>query len=275
MDFSNSVISIGNHGVPVKAVTQFQSWFGVHPDHVGFVIGGKGSTIKKISSDCKCYIKIQDPNSFSNGMPWFIIKGSSQANVCEAYHRIRTIANEADRRLPRMGQGAGNHSSIPCAPTENKEFNLAPVPKKRFKVKVAGTSVQNSTNYTPKSPTYSPHSPTYSPHSPTYSPHTPDYSPPTSTNDLSQYGTAEGWAGPFKGTYLKTGILAFKYRVVVDSEEFSTFEEAVTKAEELDEKCKAIILTSTGYSLRTGECPESEVPEEYSQKILACWHKAQ
>ena len=268
MDFSNSVISIGNHGVPVKAVTQFQSWFGVHPDHVGFVIGGKGSTIKKISSDCKCYIKIQDPNSFSNGMPWFIIKGSSQANVCEAYHRIRTIANEADRRLPRMGQGAGNHSSIPCAPTENKEFNLAPVPKKRFKVKVAGTSVQNSTNYTPKSPTYSPHSPTYSPH-------TPDYSPPTSTNDLSQYGTAEGWAGPFKGTYLKTGILAFKYRVVVDSEEFSTFEEAVTKAEELDEKCKAIILTSTGYSLRTGECPESEVPEEYSQKILACWHKAQ
>ena len=102
MDFSRSQVSSGKHGVAFVAVTQYQTWFGVHRDHVGFVIGSKGSTVNKIASDCKCYIKIQDPNQFSNGMPWFIIKGSAEANVCEAFHRIRTIANEAERRMPRL-----------------------------------------------------------------------------------------------------------------------------------------------------------------------------
>jgi hypothetical protein len=103
MDFSKSSnTGVGKHGAPFAVVSQFQSWFGVHPDHVGFVIGAKGATVKKIASDCKCYIKIQDPNAFSGGFPWFVIKGSSEANVCEAYHRIRTIANEAERRMPRL-----------------------------------------------------------------------------------------------------------------------------------------------------------------------------
>lgn len=102
MDFSNTTIGRGNHGSPFMVIPQFQSWFGVHPDHVGFVIGSKGATVKKIANDCKCYIKIQDPNAFSGGFPWFIIKGSTEANVCEAYHRLRTIANEAERRMPRL-----------------------------------------------------------------------------------------------------------------------------------------------------------------------------
>ena len=102
MDFSNATIGRGNHGSPFVVIPQFQSWFGVHHDHVGFVIGSKGATVKKIATDCKCYIKIQDPNSLSRGFPWFIIKGSTEANVCEAYHRLRTIANEAEQRMPRL-----------------------------------------------------------------------------------------------------------------------------------------------------------------------------
>lgn len=104
MDFSNKTISRGNHGSPFVVIPQFQSWFSVHPNHVGFVIGSKGATVKKIATDCKCYIKIQDGNSFSGGFPWFIIKGSTEANVCEAHHRLRTIANEAERRMPRLTQ---------------------------------------------------------------------------------------------------------------------------------------------------------------------------
>jgi hypothetical protein len=102
MDVSNNSISTGKHGAPFTTVTQHQSWIIIHPDHVGFVIGAKGATVKKIASDCRCYVKIQDPNQFSCGFPWFVIKGSTEANVCEAYHRIRTIANEAERRLPRL-----------------------------------------------------------------------------------------------------------------------------------------------------------------------------
>ena len=94
------------------------------------MIGGKGATVKKISRDCKCFIKIQDPNPFSGGMPWFLIRGNKSESICEAYHRLRTIANEADRRLPRMGsnQGIQNHQHMHPAP-----INLASVPKKKFK----------------------------------------------------------------------------------------------------------------------------------------------
>ena len=115
-------IGRGKHGAPFVVVPQFQSWFAVHPDHVGFVICSKGATVKKIASDCKCYVKIQDPNSFSGGFPWFIIKGSTEANVCEAYHRLRTIANEAENRMPRLSGGG-------VAPRPRAKLNIKPSPR--------------------------------------------------------------------------------------------------------------------------------------------------
>ena len=103
MDFSSiKTTGRGKYGIPFCVIPQFQSWLGVHPDHVGFLIGFNGQTVKKIAFDCKCYIKIQDPNNFSRGLPWFIIKSSTQENVCEAYQRLRTIANEAEKRMPRF-----------------------------------------------------------------------------------------------------------------------------------------------------------------------------
>ena len=112
----------GKHGASIAEIPQFQSCLRVHPNHVGFVIGGKGATVKKIASDCKCYIKIQDPNSFSGGFPWFIIKGSTIANVDEAYHRLITIANEAERRMPCL-----NTTTPP---------NDRPVPRPRAKLNI-------------------------------------------------------------------------------------------------------------------------------------------
>ena len=128
-------IGRGKHGAPFVVVPQFQSWFGVHPDHVGFVIGAKGATVKKIATDCKCYIKIQDPNSFSGGFPWFIIKGSTEANVCEAYHRLRTIANEAENRMPRLSTGVGGG----VAPRPRAKLNIkssTPPPEPEVEVTV-------------------------------------------------------------------------------------------------------------------------------------------
>jgi hypothetical protein len=177
MDYSKTRVSHGTHGVPFTTVTQFQAWFGVHPDHVGFVIGGKGATVKKISADCKCYIKIQDPNLFSCGFPWFLIKGSSESNVCEAYHRLRTIANEANSRVPRVGQNlnvqhVSQHRKHPQQPpTKDKSFVLAPVPKKKFKLK------KNPEYNEPKPVSYAPNSSDYSPNSPNYSPNSPNYAP--------------------------------------------------------------------------------------------------
>ena len=124
----NSInVSFGLRGVPFTTVTQFQSWLGVHPDHVGFVIGSKGATVKKIANDTKCWIRIQEPNQFSN-FPWFLVKGDLESNVCEAYHRLQTIANEAEKRLPRIN----NYTNVLV---ENEGFKLAPVPKKKKKVR--------------------------------------------------------------------------------------------------------------------------------------------
>ena len=125
MDSNTSGIFHGKHGAPLTTVTQYQSWLCVHPDHVGFVIGAKGATVKKIASDCRCYVRIQDPNAFSKGFPWFIIKGDVQSGVCEAYHRLRTIANEADRRLPRMGTQNGP-APRPKAKLNVKEQEVEP-----------------------------------------------------------------------------------------------------------------------------------------------------
>ena len=283
MDVSNSTISFWNHGAPIKTVSQFQSWFVVHPDHVGFVIGGKGTTVKKIASDCKCYIKIQDPNSFSNGMPWFIIKGSKKEDVCNAYHRIRTIANEADRRLPRMRHVSGDNSIIPPAPTECKEFKLAPVPKKKFVLKPFAISKKN--NYKPTSPDYKPTTPDYKPTLADYKPTSPDYNPtspdykPTLADCKSTLAdkyfnpAPEGWCGPFVGKYLWKGPDTFSA-----GHRFPTFEEAVKKAEELGDDCKGITLTSSGFSIRKGELRNGKLvitPISDIHNSLACWHKAQ
>jgi len=99
-------MTANKNGAPIGVVTQFQSFFMVHPDHSGFVIGKGGATVTKIGKDTKTFVRIQKPNSFSNGLPWFLIKGDTEANVATAYHRIRTIALEAEKRLPRMGDNA-------------------------------------------------------------------------------------------------------------------------------------------------------------------------
>ena len=290
MDFSRHQVSVGKYGVPLTTFTQFQTFFCVHPDHVGFVIGGKGATVKKISSDCKCYIKIQNPNQFSGGFPWFVIKGPSQSNVCEAYHRIRTIANEADKRLPRMppnfgGQNSQFNHSAPVyntpPPIGDKSFNMAPVPKKKFKVKVSNTTLaqtyasESPTYAAPNSPTYAPDSPTYAPDSPTYLPSSPSHiSPKTPQTPAQEFEAApEGWEGPFVGKYLWKGPEGFSA-----SHRFETLAEAVEKANELGDKCKGITLTKTGYSLRKGEKNDGYgglilTPNGDYENSRACWVK--
>lgn len=301
MDFSNAQVSYGKHGVSFMTVTQFQTWFGVHPDHVGFVIGSKGATIKKISRDCKCFIKIQDPNKFSGGFPWFLIKGSTEANVCEAMHRLRTIANEADRRLPRMANmmPSQSFSQAPSsAPSQEKQFKLAPVPKrKHFKVRVAKSQVQNAANYIPKSQDYTPNSSNYAPKSLDYAPRSPDYAPrssdygqskspspdycpntPEYCSDSPNYGPPkspdfsphsptnppavheEFEAAPegWAGPFVGT-YLKKGPEGFGAGKRFSSFEDAVEQANELGDKCKGITLTKTGYSLRKGELYKGEL----------------
>lgn len=262
MDFLSNTTppSTGKYGVKFTTFTQYQTRFSVHPDHVGFVIGGKGATVKKISKDCKCFIKIQDSNHFSGGMPWFLIRGNTSDSICEAYHRLRTIANEADRRLPRMGSNQ--------ALVQDTQLHMESVQHKKKKFKVKTQNKAQVVN-TPSSPTYRPDSPTYVPHSP---PETYEHNFQSPLEQAYSFEKApQGWVGPFVGKYLKKGPDNFGA-----GKRFKNFEEAVQKAIELGESCKGITLTKTGYSLRKGELIKGQLVIDSSKHPdtgLASWHK--
>ena len=176
MNFSN--FKTNGNGIPFCVMPEFQTWLAVHPDHVGFVIGTNGQTIKKIASDCSCYIRIQDPNSFSSGMPGFMIRGSNDLDICEAYHRLCTIANEANKRMPRIGISKTSNME---QNTPTPIFKMAPVPKKNIKtimkIKKPNSTPQKSISFSVESPTYIPNSPIYIPKSPMCVLNSPSYIP--------------------------------------------------------------------------------------------------
>ena len=140
-------MTTASNGAPIGTTTTFQSFFVVHPDHSGFVIGKGGSTVKKIGKDTRTFVSIQKPNDFSNGMPWFLIKGDVEANVSTAYHRLRTIANEAERRMPRMtGSGGAAPKPVPRARL-NFAVPRTPSPEPQREVTVVSKTANDGTTH--------------------------------------------------------------------------------------------------------------------------------
>jgi hypothetical protein len=90
-----------SNGASVAKIAEFSSYFIVHKDHTGFVIGSGGATVKDIAAKTNTWIRIQPVNEWSFGHPWFLIKGRSEDVVAKAHHYIMTISNEAEQRHPR------------------------------------------------------------------------------------------------------------------------------------------------------------------------------
>ena len=103
MDYSRQKVNIGNYNVPFITEQIFKAFFPIHKEHIGFVLGKGGKTIKQIGFQTHCKVTlIQEGNRFSKGMPWFLIKSKNPNNVCECYQRIKMVALEAERRIPRV-----------------------------------------------------------------------------------------------------------------------------------------------------------------------------
>ena len=73
-----------------------QSYFKIHPDHVPFVIGSRGATVRGVATAVGADIRI---NKSSDA---FRIRGTIQA-VEAAYFKLQEIANIANQRMPRVG----------------------------------------------------------------------------------------------------------------------------------------------------------------------------
>ena len=151
----------------------------VAPEDVGMVLGGKGSTLRKTSSETWTWIKFL--KGTAQTPPTFSVRGFLERDIEEATKRILSIAQESFNR--RSG-GPRHHRAGPTVLEAAGGFKMAPVPQSKrvsFKVKAQPQSPTYipAAERDPQSPTYAPHSPTYAPPSPTYAPHSPTYAPHT------------------------------------------------------------------------------------------------
>ena len=83
-------------GIQMTRLDMVQAYFNLHRDHVPFVIGSRGATVKGVAIDTGADIRINKSGDA------FRIRGTPQA-VEAAYFKLRDIANIANQRMPRVG----------------------------------------------------------------------------------------------------------------------------------------------------------------------------
>ena len=90
-------------GIPImtRQLPEYSTFLIVHPDHVGIVIGSGGKQVMGIAKHTETWIRIQEPNEWSNGFPWFIIKGREQSKVEWAFQCLFDVVRRADMMYPR------------------------------------------------------------------------------------------------------------------------------------------------------------------------------
>ena len=99
---------VKNRGYDVPSQEEYEpamvkcSFLVVHPDHVGIIVGKRGSNVTRISRQHGAFVYIQEACAASGGMPWFQIKGLYERNIEEAYFALVQEAQRAEQTLPRF-----------------------------------------------------------------------------------------------------------------------------------------------------------------------------
>ena len=79
------------------------SYLLVHKDHVGIIVGKRGSNVSRISRENGAFIYAQKASEESSGRPWFQIKGLYEKNIEAAYFALVNEAQRAESVMPRFG----------------------------------------------------------------------------------------------------------------------------------------------------------------------------
>lgn len=77
-----------------------RSYFVIHPEHVGIVLGKNGENAKRISRECGAFVYLHQGMDAQG--PWFEIKGLYERNIERAYFMILEEAARAETLIPRM-----------------------------------------------------------------------------------------------------------------------------------------------------------------------------
>ena len=67
MDISQMANANGGIPIMIQQLPEFSTFMIAHPDHVGFIIGSGGHKVMQIAKQTETWIRIQDPNEWSNG----------------------------------------------------------------------------------------------------------------------------------------------------------------------------------------------------------------
>ena len=119
---------VENRGYNVPSQDEYEksfvkcSFMVVHPDHVGIIVGKRGSNVTRISREHGAFIYIQKPCAQSGGMPWFQIKGLYERNIENAYFALVHEAQRAEQTLPRFT--AKPQFAGPTPPAQAKETEV-------------------------------------------------------------------------------------------------------------------------------------------------------
>ena len=231
-----STTTTSSNGVPMTTYTTFQATLTIHPDHVGFVIGSKGATVRRVGMlhtvDVRLKTKTGPQNhELSVTWPYIQIRGQME-KVESAYFDMQQIANVANQRIPRLPTQVTLTSHTDHI--QQHTHNSTPTPPP-LNVTIGGN---DSDDGDIQSPDYTPISPTIPP-------------------------TPENWSGPHYNKYLKGTTEPKKH--------FANWEDAVEAAIN-NLECTGITTTDKGrYSLRIGRDLQ-DVPEHKTELIIS-WMK--
>ena len=113
-----------NGGIPImiQQLLEYSTFLIVHPDHVGIVIGSGGNQVMGIAKHTETWIRIQEPNEWSNGFPWFIIKGREQSKVEWAFQCLYDVVRRADVMYPRWYLFYNSKPYEVVTPSDNEDI---------------------------------------------------------------------------------------------------------------------------------------------------------
>jgi len=161
-----STTTTSSNGVPMTTYTTFQATLTIHPDHVGFVIGSKGATVRRVGMLHKVDVRLKTKtgpqnHEISTTWPYIQIRGQME-KVESAYFDMQQIANVANQRIPRIPtQGTLTpHTNHIQQHTHN---STPPPPPPPLNFTVGGNDSDDGGDCEIQSPIYTPSSPKYTP----------------------------------------------------------------------------------------------------------------
>lgn len=97
---------MATHTIPdTKHIWGFYATAWIHQDHVGYIIGNRGTTVRGLSSDTGCIIQTvceyRSQIGFSNDSVQMSIVGFDSVSVTQAYYKLMELAREANSTVVR------------------------------------------------------------------------------------------------------------------------------------------------------------------------------